>query len=123
MVISVITKKVISMKNSRNDDTNRRLDRSINLTSTEAERQQLMAAISEPFVDADNIAVFISEPRKNVVRMAREGKLTSYPISGSKRHVYKFKRSEVSMDLEKIRRPSSTPPNDNSEATNPFRKN
>jgi len=40
------------------------------------------------------------------LRMVREGKLTCYPMSGFKRHTYKFKRSEVSKDIEKLRRPS-----------------
>jgi hypothetical protein len=61
-------------------------------------------------VSADVIASFIGEPRRNVLRMAREGKLTCYPLSGSQRHTYKFKRSEVSRDLEKLRRPSGAVP-------------
>lgn len=60
----------------------------------------------EPYVSADVIASFIGETRRNVLRMAREGKLTCYPLSGLQRHTYKFKRSEVSKDLEKLRRPS-----------------
>jgi excisionase family DNA binding protein len=64
------------------------------------------SAIFEPYVSTDEIASFIGESRRNVLRMVREGKLTCYPLSGSKRHTYKFKRSEVSKDLEKLRRPS-----------------
>lgn len=60
----------------------------------------------EPYVDADEIASFIGDSRRNVLRMVREGKLTCYPMSGFKRHTYKFKRSEVSKDIEKLRRPS-----------------
>lgn len=60
----------------------------------------------EPYVDADGIASYIGETRRNVLRMVREGKLTCYPLSGKKRHTYKFKRSEVDRDLEKLRRPS-----------------
>lgn len=60
----------------------------------------------EPYVSVDEIASFIDEPRRNVIRMAREGKLTCYQMSGSKRHTYKFKRSEISKDFEKLRRPS-----------------
>jgi hypothetical protein len=43
-----------------------------------------------------------------VLRLAREGKLTCYLLSGSKRFNYKFKRSEISKDLEKLRRPAGT---------------
>lgn len=61
----------------------------------------------EPYVDADSIAAFLNEPRKNVIRLAREGKITSYPASGRERHTYKFKCSEVDRDMQKMRRPSS----------------
>jgi len=60
----------------------------------------------EPFVDADEIAVLLDESRRNVIRMAREGKLTAYVLSGTQRHTYKFRRSEVMRDIEKFRRPS-----------------
>jgi hypothetical protein len=73
-------------------------------------------AALEPYVDADDIASFIGESRRNVLRMAREGRLTCYPMSGSQRHTYKFKRSEVSRDIEKLRRPSGTAPEERSNA-------
>jgi hypothetical protein len=60
----------------------------------------------EPFVGADEIAVLIDESRRNVIRMAREGKLTAYLMSGTQRHTYKFRRSEVVRDVEKLRRPN-----------------
>ncbi len=60
----------------------------------------------EPFVDAGEIAALIDEPRRNVIRMARKGKLTAYLMSGTQRHTYKFRRSEVVRDVEKLRRPS-----------------
>lgn len=63
--------------------------------------------VFEPYVSADVIASFIGESRRNVLRMAREGKLTCYLLSGSERHTYKFKRSDVSKDLEHLRRSSS----------------
>ena len=47
----------------------------------------------EPFVDADEIAARIGESRRNVIRMAREGKLTAYLMSGTRRHTYKFRHS------------------------------
>lgn len=62
----------------------------------------------EPYVDADSIAVFLNELRKNVIRLAREGKITCYPASGRERHTYKFKCSEVDRDMQKIRRQGST---------------
>ena len=60
----------------------------------------------EPFVDADEIAALLDESRRNVIRMAREGKLTAYLMSGIQRHTYKFRRSEVIRDIEKLRQPS-----------------
>jgi hypothetical protein len=60
----------------------------------------------EPFVDADEIAALIDEPRRNVMKMARKGKLTSYVLSGTQRHTYKFRLSEVIRDIEKLRQPS-----------------
>ena len=94
------------MRTLRNNDTKRQFDVPDNLIQP-FESEEPMNSFFEPFVDADAIAAFIGEPRKIVVRMAREGKLTSYPISGRKRHVYKFRRSEVVKDLEKYRQPSS----------------
>ena len=58
----------------------------------------------EPFVDADEIAALLSESRRNVMRLAREGKLTAYLMSGTQRHTYKFRRSEVVRDVEKLRK-------------------
>jgi hypothetical protein len=71
-----------------------------------SEREEQMQAELEPFVDADEIAALLDESRRNVIRMAREGKLTAYLISGIQRHTYKFRRSEVIRDVEKLRRPS-----------------
>jgi len=66
-----------------------------------------MYAFIEPYVDADTIASYLSESRKTVVKMAREGKITAYPFSGRTRFTYKFKRSEVAADMQKIRRPAT----------------
>lgn len=78
-----------------------------NSTASEStDKFQTSHADLEPYVDADEIALFIGDSRRNVLRMVREGKLTCYPLSGFKRHTYKFKRSEVSKDVEKLRRPS-----------------
>ena len=67
---------------------------------------QTEVSVDEPYVDADNIAEFICERRQTVVKMARERRITCYPMSGRRRHTYKFKRSEVAADLTKLRRPS-----------------
>jgi hypothetical protein len=79
---------------------------SISTTSGLTDEHQTSHADFEPYVSADVIASFIGESRRNVLRMVREGKLTCYPLSGSQRHTYKFKRSEVSRDIEKLRLPS-----------------
>lgn len=71
-----------------------------------------MAASIEPFVDADNIAEFLAAERKVVMRMARKGMITAYPFSGRVRHTYKFRRSEVAADMEKIRRQGAPPASD-----------
>jgi hypothetical protein len=88
-----------------------------NLSATKAnDSEQLVPAALEPYVTADVIASFIGESRRNVLRMAREGRLTCYLMSGSQRHTYKFKRSEVSRDLQRLRRPSGTAPEEPSNA-------
>ncbi|MFP5237670.1 MAG: helix-turn-helix domain-containing protein [Acidobacteriota bacterium] len=72
----------------------------------------------EPFVDADEIAALLNESRRNVMRMAREGKLTAYLLSGTQRHTYKFRRSEVVRDVEKFRQPCRLMRLANSDANN-----
>jgi hypothetical protein len=71
-----------------------------------SEGEEQMHTDLEPFVDADEIAALLDESRRNVIRMAREGKLTAYLMSGIQRHTNKFRRSEVIRDIEKLRRPS-----------------
>lgn len=89
------------------NETNRVINHNNKSTPVKArDEEQTSSAIFEPYVSTDEIASFIGESRRNVLRMVREGKLTCYPLSGFKRHTYKFKRSEVSKDLEKLRRPS-----------------
>ena len=80
--------------------------------STPSRAEQALPAVLEPYVTADEIASFIGETRRNVLRMARQGKLTCYLLSGSERHTYKFKRSEVSSDLQQLRRPRGVVPKD-----------
>jgi len=60
----------------------------------------------EKFVDAEVVANFLSMPRREVAKLTREGKLTGYPISGTRRLTYKYRLSEIAEDLANIRKPS-----------------
>jgi hypothetical protein len=60
----------------------------------------------EPFVDADRVAEFLSMPRREVLKLTREGKITAYPLSGNVRKTFKFRLSEVEGDLFSFRKPS-----------------
>jgi hypothetical protein len=60
----------------------------------------------EPFVDADQVAKFLSMPRREVLKLSREGKLTTYPVSGRIRKTYKYRLSEVGRDVALLRKPS-----------------
>lgn len=60
----------------------------------------------EKFVDAAVVANFLSMPRREVAKLTREGKLTGYPISGTRRLTYKYRLSEIAEDLANIRKPS-----------------
>jgi hypothetical protein len=71
-----------------------------------------IGAYIEPYVDADNIAELLDERRENVLKMAREHRITTYPMSGRVRITCKFRRSEVAADMAKIRRPSTSGPTD-----------
>lgn len=57
----------------------------------------------EPYVSADVVAQHIDETPTNVVKMARQKKITSYAFTGRVRHRYKFKLSEVERDLARYR--------------------
>jgi hypothetical protein len=70
----------------------------------------------EAFVDADFVAAHLGVPRKNVIRWARERRITSYPMSGRVRYTYKFKLSLVDRDMEKFRRPAADSSDDNNSA-------
>lgn len=103
------------MTQSSENDPQRRFRK----PSPETERgNEPMAASVEPFVDADNIATFLGAERKVVMKMVREGRITAYPFSGRLRHTYKFRRSEVAADMEKIRRQSAFPPNESNSTRN-----
>jgi hypothetical protein len=63
----------------------------------------------EPFVDADRVALHLSSNRREVLKLTRMGVITGYPISGIRRHIYKYKLSEVDKDISKLRKqPQST---------------
>ncbi len=49
----------------------------------------------EPFVDANTVAMFLAITRRQVLELARAGKIPSHPLLGSRRKVWRFKLSEV----------------------------
>jgi hypothetical protein len=61
----------------------------------------------EPYVNADQVAEFLSTRRQEVLKLTRQGVITGYPISGTQRHIYKYKLSEVDRDMAKLRQPST----------------
>ena len=60
----------------------------------------------EPFVDAGRVAEFLTMPRREVLKLTREGKITAYPLSGNVRKTFKYRLSEVERDLCSFRKPS-----------------
>ncbi len=38
----------------------------------------------EPYVKADKVAEFLSTPRREVLKLTRQGVITGYPISGNR---------------------------------------
>ena len=49
----------------------------------------------EPFVDAEAVAAFLCIKRRQVLEMARAGKIPAHPLLGSRRKVWRFRLSEV----------------------------
>lgn len=49
----------------------------------------------EAFVDANTVAQFLCITRRQVLELARSGKLPAHPLLGSRRRVWRFKLSEV----------------------------
>jgi excisionase family DNA binding protein len=49
----------------------------------------------EPYVDADAVASFLSIKRRQVLELARAGKIPAHPLLGSRRKVWRFRLSEV----------------------------
>jgi hypothetical protein len=55
----------------------------------------------EPFVDADRVAEFLSLTRREVLKLTRQGRITGYPCSGSKRVTYKYRlRARAKLDSQ-----------------------
>jgi hypothetical protein len=54
---------------------------------------------NERFVDLQSIADFLGETRRYVNYLARTGVIRSYPMSGRRRIIRKFRLSEVKHDL------------------------
>jgi hypothetical protein len=77
----------------------------------------MMTEPFEPFVDADRVAEFLSVPRREVLKLTREGKITAYPISGRVRKTFKYRLSEVENDLANFRRPSRIMPSSPSDSS------
>ena len=64
----------------------------------------------EPFVDADEIASFVSITRRQVMALARNGEIPAHPVGGgTRRRVWRFRLSEVASHLENAlaRKPSA----------------
>lgn len=73
-----------------------------------------MSAIEqpEPYVDAKTVARFLSVTRRQVLGLARAGKIPAHPILGSRRKVWRFKLSEVDAAIASGTRQPPTPRED-----------
>jgi excisionase family DNA binding protein len=49
----------------------------------------------EPFVSASEVAKFLKLSPRSVAKMARDGRLPAYRISGSERMTWRFRLSEI----------------------------
>lgn len=75
---------------------------------------------AERFVDGEVVARYLDVPRREVLRLSRQGLLRSYCISGRVRKKRKFKMSEVDEDIAKLRdRPKDEPKMDDSSPSDP----
>jgi hypothetical protein len=68
----------------------------------------MMSETFEPFVDAQRVAKFLSMPRREVLKLTRQGRITGYPCSGSKRVTYKYRLSVVAQDILGAKKPSKS---------------
>lgn len=62
----------------------------------------------EYFVDSDAVAEFLSMTRREVLRLTRQGRITGYPCSGTKRVTYKYRLSVVAQDILGSKKPSKS---------------
>ena len=53
----------------------------------------------ERFVSADEVAEFLGITRRQVLAKVRAGELPAIPISGKKRHIWKFRISDVARQV------------------------
>jgi excisionase family DNA binding protein len=53
----------------------------------------------EPYVDANTVADFLAITRRQVLELARAGKIPAHPLPGSRRKVWRFKLSEVDASI------------------------
>ena len=63
----------------------------------------------EPYVDAETVARFLSVTRRQVLELARAGKIPAHHLLGSQRKVWRFKLSEVDSAVSSGRREPPTP--------------
>jgi hypothetical protein len=56
----------------------------------------------EPFVDADEVANFVSLTRRRILELARAGKLPAYPLGDGQRCVWRFRLSEIAAVMSRI---------------------
>lgn len=50
----------------------------------------------EQFVDGQRAADFLGLPRKTLLNLARRGSVPAYPIGEGRRHIWRFRLSELS---------------------------
>jgi hypothetical protein len=53
----------------------------------------------EPFVDADRAAEFLAITPRRVKELARQGLLPAHPLGNGRRHVWRFRLSELAHSM------------------------
>lgn len=75
---------------------------------------------TERFVGGEIVARHLDVPRREVLRLSRQGLLRSYCLSGRVRKTRKYKISEVDEDIAKLRdKPKDGPKMDDSSPSDP----
>jgi excisionase family DNA binding protein len=62
--------------------------------------------LPESFVDATTVARFLCITRRQVLEMARAGRIPAHPLLGGRRKMWRFKLSEVDAAASGTRQPS-----------------